>query len=132
MQELISAANVAGLFNHRCFGQRAVDEWTMLVVLEVQRTGEENSFTAEFLDSRDGETRTFTCRSEIPVLEADDYINMKGMRFPSFTRKRLGQVMFRKGEEPVRTMQLQIGRDRALKTLMASKRLFGHHLFASC
>jgi hypothetical protein len=31
-----------------------------------------------------------------------------------------------------RRMQRKDGRDRALKSLMASKRLFGHHLFASC
>jgi hypothetical protein len=29
-------------------------------------------------------------------------------------------------------MQPNDGRDRALKSLMASKQLFGHHLFASC
>src|ERR1700737_2999673 len=46
MQELISAANVAGLFNDRVFGQRADDEWTMLVVLAVERTGDENSIMA--------------------------------------------------------------------------------------
>jgi hypothetical protein len=50
---LISAVNVAGLFNNRVFAQRAGDEWTMLVVLDVERTDDESSVTAEFLDSRE-------------------------------------------------------------------------------
>jgi hypothetical protein len=77
MQELISAANVAGLFNNRIFGRRVADEWTMLVVLTVDRVDEENTVTAEFLDSREGETTTFSCRSELPILEPGDFINLK-------------------------------------------------------
>ena len=78
MQELISAANVAGLFTKRVFGRRVVDEWTMLVVLVVERAVEENAVTAEFLDSREGETTKFGCRSEFPLLEPGDFITMKG------------------------------------------------------
>jgi hypothetical protein len=97
MQELISAANVAGLFNNRVFGQRAGEEWTMLVVLAVERTAEENSVTAEFLDSREGETATFTCRTELPVLEAGDFINMKGDEVSFVHKEALRPVTFRKG-----------------------------------
>ena len=50
----------------------------MLVVLAVDRAGEDNIVTAEFLDSREGETTTFSCRSELPILEAGDFITMKG------------------------------------------------------
>ncbi|WP_315792534.1 hypothetical protein [Bradyrhizobium sp. SZCCHNRI1002] len=78
MQELIFAASVAGLSPNKVFGQRAPDEWTMLLVLAVDRDGEDNVVTAEFLDSREGETTKFSCRSEIPILEAADFINMKG------------------------------------------------------
>lgn len=65
VQELISAANVVGLFDNKVFGRRAPDEWTVLIVLSVDRTGDENAVTAEYLDSRDGETTAFSCRSEL-------------------------------------------------------------------
>jgi hypothetical protein len=97
MQELISAANVAGLFDNRVFGQRAGNAWTMLVVLDVERTDDENSVTAEFLDTREGESTTFTCRSEIPVLEAGDFINMKGDEISFVHKEALRPVTFLKG-----------------------------------
>lgn len=88
MQELIFAASVAGLSPNKVFGQRAPDEWTMLLVLSVAREGDENVVTAEFLDSRQGETTKFSCRSETPILEAGDFINMKGDQV-SFVHKDL-------------------------------------------
>lgn len=69
----------------------------MLVVLTVERTAEENSVTAEFLDSREGETATFTCRTELPVLEAGDFINMKGDEVSFVHKEALRPVTFRKG-----------------------------------
>jgi hypothetical protein len=101
MQELISAANVAGLFDNRVFGQRADDAWTMLVVLDAERTDDENSVTAEFLDSREGESTTFTCRSDIPILEAGDFINMKGDEISFVHKEALRPVTFLKGETVV-------------------------------
>src|ERR1700730_3238154 len=49
MQELITAANTAGLFKNKVFGRRIPEEWTLLVVVSVDRTGDENVVTAEFL-----------------------------------------------------------------------------------
>ncbi|RQH12679.1 hypothetical protein [Bradyrhizobium sp. RP6] len=97
MQELISAANVAGLFENKLFGRRAGDEWTLLVVIEVVRSGDENVITAEYLDSREGETTAFTCRSEGPVLEPGDFINMKGDEVSFLHRETLRPVTFRIG-----------------------------------
>jgi len=48
----------------------AAEEWTVLVVLSVDRISDENTVTAEYLDSRDGEGATFFCRSEQPILGA--------------------------------------------------------------
>ncbi len=101
MQELVSAANVVGLFNNKVFGRRPADEWTMLVVLWVTRTGDENAVTAEYLDSREGEKRTFTCRSDALVLEPGDFINMKGAEVSFLHKETLRPVTFRIGETVV-------------------------------
>jgi hypothetical protein len=101
MQELIAAANVAGLFINRVFGQRVADEWTMLVVLVVDRVDEENTVTAEFLDSREGETTTFACRSEVSILGPGDFINMKGDQVSFVHKDSLWPITFTIGEMAV-------------------------------
>jgi hypothetical protein len=101
MQELISAANVAGLFTNRVFGRRVADEWSMLVVLVVDRTDDENTVTAEFLDSREGETTKFACQSELPVLEQGDFITMKGDQVSFVLKDSLWPVTFTIGEAVV-------------------------------
>jgi hypothetical protein len=97
IQELISAANVAGLFANKVFGRRAPDEWAMLVVTEVERAGGYNTVKAEFLDSREGESTTFLCRSAISVLEAGDFINMKSDQISFVHRGSLWPVTFAAG-----------------------------------
>ena len=94
MQELISAANVAGLFANKVFGRRVPDQWSMLVVITVDRAGVGNDVTAEFLDSRGSETATFSCRSELPVLDAGDFINMKGDQVSFVHKDSLWPVTF--------------------------------------
>jgi len=101
MQELISAANVAGLFNNRVFGRRVADEWTMLVVLAVERVDEENTVTAEFLDSREGESTTFSCRSELPILEPGDFINLKRDQVSFVHKDSLWTITFTIGDTVV-------------------------------
>jgi hypothetical protein len=49
----------------------------MLLVVTVERDGDENTVTAEFLDSQANETTKFKCQSVEPVLEAGDFVNMK-------------------------------------------------------
>jgi hypothetical protein len=97
MQELVSAANVVGLFDNKIFGRRPAGEWTMLVVLRVARTGDENAVSAEYLDSREGETTTFTCRSDAPVLEPGDFVNMKGAEASLLHKETLRPVTFQIG-----------------------------------
>jgi hypothetical protein len=86
MQELISAANTAGLFRNKVFGRRIPEEWSLLLVVDVGRDGIENTVTAEFLDSQSGETTQFKCRSDEQVLEPGDFVNMKGNEI-SFVHK---------------------------------------------
>jgi hypothetical protein len=86
MQELITAANTAGLFKNKVFGRRILAEWSLLLVVEVERDGDENTAIAEFLDSESGETRQFKCRSAEPVLEPGDFVSMKGSEI-SFVHK---------------------------------------------
>ena len=97
VQDLISAANIVGLFDNKVFGRRAPDEWTVLVILSVGRIGDENTVAAEYLDSRDGETTTFACRSELPIFDAGDFINMRGDEISFVHRVALRPVFFRIG-----------------------------------
>jgi len=96
-QELISAANVAGLFNGKIFGRRAADEWTLLVVLTAHREREENAITAEFLDAHEAETMAFTCRSALPVFEPGDFLNKKGNQISFLDKETLRPVVFEIG-----------------------------------
>jgi hypothetical protein len=87
MQELISAANTAGLFRNKVFGRRIADEWALLLVVTVEREGHENTVTAEFVDSRENEKIQFRCQSAEPVLDAGDFVNMKGKEISFVTRR---------------------------------------------
>jgi hypothetical protein len=94
MQELITAANTAGLFKNKVFGRRIPEEWTLLFVVAVDRNGDESTVTAEFLDSQTGETAQFKCRSAEPVLEPGDFVNMKGNEISFVDRVTLLPVTF--------------------------------------
>jgi hypothetical protein len=94
MQELITAANTAGLFKNKVFGRRAPEEWTLLLVVSVDRNDDENSVTAEFLDSQTGETTRFKCRSAESVLEPGDFVNMKGKEISFVDKATLIPVTF--------------------------------------
>jgi hypothetical protein len=94
MQELITAANTAGLFKNKVFGGRIPENWTLLVVVSVERNDDENTVTAEFLDSHTGESTQFKCRSVEPVFEPGDFVNMKGKEFSFVDKATLIPVTF--------------------------------------
>ena len=97
MQELIEAANTAGLFRNKLFGRRIPTEWTLLLVITVDRDGNENSVTAEFLDLQSGETTQFKRRSDEPILEPGDFVNIKGKEISFVHKATLIPVTFRNG-----------------------------------
>jgi hypothetical protein len=97
MQELIEAANTAGLFRNKVFGRRISTEWTLLLVVSVNRDDDENTVTAEFLDSQSGETTQFKCRSDEPVLEPGDFVNIKGKEISFVHKATLIPVTFTDG-----------------------------------
>jgi hypothetical protein len=97
MQELITAANTAGLFKNKVFGRRIPAEWTLLLVVDVRRDDDENTVTAEFLDSQTGETTQFKCRSTHPVLEPGDFVNMKGKEISFVDKATLVPITFLDG-----------------------------------
>lgn len=96
MQELIAAANTAGLFKNKIFGRRGT-EWTLLLVVEVRRDGDENTVIAEFLDSQSSETVQFRCQSVEPVLEPGDFVNMKGDEISFVHKGTLIPILFENG-----------------------------------
>jgi hypothetical protein len=97
MQELVAAANTAGLFKNKVFGRRIPEQWTLLVVVSVDRIDDENTVTAEFLDSHTGESTEFKCRSVDPVWEPGDFVNMKGKEFSFVDKATLIPVSFMEG-----------------------------------
>ena len=97
MQELIAAANAAGLFKNKVFGRRIPEEWSLLVVVTVDRHGDENTVAAEFLDSQNGETTQFKCQSTDPILEPGDLVNMKGSEISFVHKATLIPVTFMDG-----------------------------------
>jgi hypothetical protein len=97
MQELITAANVAGLFNNKVFGRRTPTEWTMLLVVTIERKDDENTVSAEFLDSQANETTQFKCRSAESVLEPGDFVNMKGNEISFLHKPTLIPITFLAG-----------------------------------
>jgi hypothetical protein len=98
MQELITAANTAGLFKNKVFGRRIAEEWALLLVVAVEREGDENSVTAEFVDSRENETAQFKCLSAEPILDAGDFVNMKGKEISFVHKTALVPITFMDGE----------------------------------
>ena len=94
MQELITAANTAGLFKNKVFGRRIREEWPLLLVVSVERDGDENTVAAEFLDSLTGEIAQFKCRSAEPVLDPGDFVNMKGKEISFVDKATLVPVTF--------------------------------------
>ena len=66
----------------------------LLLVVSVDRTGDENTVTAEFLDSQTGETTHFKCRSGEPVLEPGDFVTMKGKEISFVDKATLIPVTF--------------------------------------
>ncbi|MET4345594.1 hypothetical protein [Bradyrhizobium sp. RT9a] len=97
MQELVEAANTAGLFRNKAFGRRIPTEWTLLIVVSVDRDGDENIVEAEFLDSQSGETTQFKCRSDEPVLEPGDFVNIRGKEISFVHKAKLIPVTFTDG-----------------------------------
>ena len=101
MQELITAANAAGLFRNKVFGRRIIDEWTMLLVVAVQQIADENTVTAEFLDSPQNETTKFVYRSVEPFVEVGDFINAKGNEISFLHKPTLTPITFFNGNSIV-------------------------------
>lgn len=69
----------------------------MLLVVTVDRGGNENTVTAEFLDLLSGETTQFRCRSAEPVLEPGDFVNMKGKEISFLHKPTLTPITFLAG-----------------------------------
>lgn len=97
VKELLSASSAAGLSKFRTFGRRYEGEWTLVVVLAVDRRGHENKVEGEFLDSETNETFRFTCYSEMPLFEVGEFISVNGDRISFVERATLLPVVFTAG-----------------------------------
>ncbi|MGR9134766.1 hypothetical protein [Rhizobium leguminosarum] len=97
VKELLSAASTAGLSRVRTFGQRHDGEWTLVVILAVDRHGQENQVECEFLDSETHEAFRFTCHSEAPLFEVGQFISVNGSQISCIDPESLRPVVFAAG-----------------------------------
>ncbi|MEY9722102.1 hypothetical protein ABIA22_004656 [Sinorhizobium fredii] len=97
MKELLSAASTAGLGRFRSFGKRYEGEWTLVVILAVERRGQENTVEGEFLDSETNEAFRFTCHSEAPLFEVGDFVSVNGNQISFVDHETLLPVVFAAG-----------------------------------
>ena len=63
IRELIDAANMAGLLRSKEFGIVASDEWTLLLVEQVKRSGELEEVRASCIDTLTPKSVSFSCFS---------------------------------------------------------------------
>ncbi|CAN7150911.1 hypothetical protein LJR235_000060 [Pararhizobium sp. LjRoot235] len=94
---MLDAAQIVGFSGHKVFGRRKPEEWTLVVVQSVDRRGDENKVEGEFLDSDTGEQFRFTCRSAKPLLEAGDFVSVRGNQISFVDRDTLQPVAFFSG-----------------------------------
>lgn len=107
VKELLSAASAAGLSRFRSFGKRYEGEWTLVVILAVDRRGQENRVEGEFLDSETNETFRFTCHSEAPLFEIGEFVSVNGDQISFVDGETLQPVLFTIGSwvKPAPTQQ---------------------------
>ncbi len=95
-QELLSAARTAGLLRSSA-SQRAPQEWQLMVVVSIDRTGNKNTVLAEFLDAEVGRTHKFTYFSDVPLVEFGDFASKKGDQISFLHRDTLKIITFKEG-----------------------------------
>lgn len=97
VKELLSAASTAGLSRFRSFGKRHEGEWTLVVIMAVDRRGQENRVEGELLDSETAEAFRFTCRSEAPLFQVGDLVSVNGNQISFVDHETLLPVVFAAG-----------------------------------
>ena len=93
-QELVSAARTAGLFRSSS-SIGGAQEWQLLVVVAIDRTGDKNIVLAEFLAAGVGATTKFNFFSDVPLFEVGDFVSKKGNLISFLHRDTLSPVTFK-------------------------------------
>lgn len=93
-QELIEAARVVGSLRGTLVGG---ERWHLMVIVSVNRHGTKNSVVAQLLASDDREQASFTCHSEAPLFEVDDFISKRGDEYSFLDKNALTALTFRNG-----------------------------------
>lgn len=97
VKELLNAAAIAGLSRFRSSGKRSAGEWTLVVILAVDRRGQENRVEGEFLDSDKNEAYRFTCHSEAPLFEVGEFVSVNDNQISFVDRETLLPMVFAVG-----------------------------------
>jgi hypothetical protein len=99
MRELLTSAQIAGLYRRRIVGGRDPNEWYLLVITSIVRNKEENRIEAEFLEDRD--TIAFKCSSSMPIFQVGDFISKKGRDISFLHQETLTAIFFTVGSAVV-------------------------------
>lgn len=94
MQELLTAANAAGISRGKVAGVRALGEWTLLTDTSIERRGEKNTVKAEFLNSLSHEVSEFKCFSSVPIFEVGDFVSKRGNEVSFLYKPALTPIVF--------------------------------------
>lgn len=97
IEELLKAAQNAGLSKRQTFGHREPNQWALAVICSVQRKGEKNTVDAEFLSSDTEELCSFFCYSDVEIFSAGEFISIKGKEVSFVDRETLVPVNFTMG-----------------------------------
>lgn len=93
-QEIIEAARIAGSLRSPVpNGGR----WDLLVIVSAKRHGTKNLVVAQLLASDDVEQVAFTCHSEEPIFEVDDFVSKRADIYSFFDKKTLSALTFKEG-----------------------------------
>jgi hypothetical protein len=90
-QELLEAARISESFRSPASGG---GRWQLLVIVGVSRRGSKNTVQGQFLASDDDERTTFSCFSDEPLFEVDDFISNRGNAYSFLNKTTLETAIF--------------------------------------
>lgn len=71
--------------------------WDLMVIVSAKRHGTKNSVVAQLLASDNVEQVAFTCHSEEPIFEVDDFVSRRAGIYSFFDKKTLSTLTFKEG-----------------------------------
>lgn len=106
IREIIEEANKTGLLRNKRFGEYTSMEWSLVLVEEVQRSGDLNTVSGCHIESSEHQSIKFSCYSEQPLFEPGDFVSVRDREFSFFDKRTMTAITFNSGERIIPTTQL--------------------------